>query len=78
MEIDKAIVYAEREGFRALELDVYRGDATPAAGAPLVVYLHGGGWRVSHRSRAPRETRGWDRGFFERIVDAGFVVAAPD
>ena len=29
MEIDKAIVYAEREGFRALELDVYRGDATP-------------------------------------------------
>ena len=78
MEIDKAIVYAEREGFRALELDVYRGDAAPAAGAPLVVYLHGGGWRVSHRSRAPRETRGWDRGFFERIVDAGFVVAAPD
>lgn len=78
MDIDKAIVYAEREGFRALELDVYRGDATPAAGAPLVVYLHGGGWRVSHRSRAPRETRGWGRGFFERIVDAGFVVAAPD
>ena len=26
---------------------------------------------------APGDSR-WDRGFFERIVDAGFVVAAPD
>ena len=33
MEIDKAIVYAEREGFRGLELDVYRGDATPVVGS---------------------------------------------
>jgi acetyl esterase/lipase len=32
---------------------------------------------VSHRGRAPRETRGWTPGFFERITDAGFVVAAP-
>jgi len=32
---------------------------------------------VSHRSRAPRETRGWTPGFFERITDAGFVLAAP-
>jgi acetyl esterase/lipase len=40
--------------------------------------VHGGGWRVSHRSRAPRETRAWSRGFFERLVDAGFVVAAHD
>jgi acetyl esterase/lipase len=43
-----------------------------------LVYVHGGGWRVSHRSRAPRETRDWTHGFFERLTDAGFVVAAPD
>jgi acetyl esterase/lipase len=78
VDIDRAIVFAEREGFRALELDLYR-PAGPSAGArPLLVYVHGGGWRQSHRSRAPRETRGWDRGFFERLTDRGFVVAAPD
>jgi acetyl esterase/lipase len=42
------------------------------------VFVHGGGWRVSHRSRPPRETRAWTRGFFERITDAGFVVATPE
>ncbi|HKE72085.1 MAG TPA: alpha/beta hydrolase [Acidimicrobiales bacterium] len=78
MQVEKAVVYAEREGFRALELDVYRPDASPEGARPLLVYVHGGGWRVSHRSRAPRETRDWDRGFFERLTDRGFVVAAPD
>ena len=81
MHVEKAIVFAEREGFRALELDVY----TPAGPGvdpdglrPLLVYVHGGGWRVSHRSRPPRATRDWSRGAFERMVDAGFVVVAPD
>jgi acetyl esterase/lipase len=78
VQVDKAIVYAEREGFRALELDVYRPGASPDGARPLLVYVHGGGWRVSHRSRPPRETRDWARGFFERLTDRGFVVAAPD
>ena len=81
MRVERAIVFAEREGFRALELDVYRPGG-PSQGAdgpgPLLVYVHGGGWRVSHRSRPPRETREWSRGVFERLTDAGFVVAAPD
>jgi len=75
MDVEKAIVYAQLEGFRPLELDVYRSGGT---GGPLVVYLHGGGWRVSHRGLPPRETRAWTHGFFERITDAGFVVAAPE
>jgi acetyl esterase/lipase len=81
VRVEKAIVFAEREGFRALELDLYRpGEPPRAAGGPrpLLVYVHGGGWRVSHRSRPPRETRDWSRGAFERLTDAGFVVAAPD
>jgi len=72
---DKAIVFAEREGYRALELDIYRDADTDDAVAPLVVFVHGGGWRVGHR-RAPRETRDWSEGFFERLCSAGFVVAA--
>jgi acetyl esterase/lipase len=78
MQTEKAIIYCERMGYRALELDLYRPDGPAGDPRPLLVYIHGGGFRLSHRSRAPRETREWDRGFFERLTDAGFVVAAPD
>jgi acetyl esterase/lipase len=78
VDVERAIVFAERVGFRALELDLYRPADASTEARPLLVYVHGGGWRQSHRSRAPRETRGWERGFFERLTDAGFVVAAPD
>ena len=77
VQVERAVVFAEREGFRALELDLYHPDASPGQ-APIVLYVHGGGWRVSHRSRAPRETREWSPSFFERLTDAGFVVAASD
>ncbi len=70
-------MFAEREGFRALEVDVYRPSETVGGRRPLLVYVHGGGWRQSHRNRAPRETREWSRGFFDRLTDAGFVVATP-
>ena len=75
LDTDKAIVFAEREGYRALELDIYRDGASTASPLPVVVFVHGGGWRVGHR-RAPRETREWERGFFDRICDAGFVAVA--
>jgi dipeptidyl aminopeptidase/acylaminoacyl peptidase len=77
VKIDQGIVFAEREGFRALEVDVYRRDGAPRTPHPLLVYVHGGGWRQSHRGRPPRETREWTPGFFERLTAAGFVVAAP-
>ncbi len=74
--VERGIVFAEKTGYRFLELDVYR-PATPTGGArPVLHQIHGGGWRVSHRSRAPRETRGWAPTFFERMVAAGFVVVA--
>jgi acetyl esterase/lipase len=76
MQVDRGIVFAEREGFRALELDVYRPDVTPGP-HPLLVYVHGGGWRQSHRGRPPRETRDWSPGYFELMTAAGFVVVAP-
>jgi acetyl esterase/lipase len=75
--VDRSIVFAEREGFRALELDVYRPTQPTDGPRPLLVYVHGGGWRQSHRNRAPRETRDWSHGFFDRLTDAGFVVATP-
>jgi acetyl esterase/lipase len=75
--VDRAVIFGEKDGFRALELDVYRARESSEP-RPLVLYVHGGGWRVSSRQRAPRETRQWTPSFFERVVDAGFVVAAND
>jgi acetyl esterase/lipase len=77
VKTDKAVIYCEREGFRALELDLHRPEHANGP-LPLLLYVHGGGFRLSHRSRAPRETRGWDPGFFELLTAAGFVVAAND
>ena len=81
MHVEKAIVFAEREGFRALELDVYRPSTPgedPDRARPLLVYVHGGGWRVSHRSRPPRETREWSSGVFERLTGIAFEAYLAD
>ena len=73
--VERGIVFAEHDGYRHLELDVYR--PTEAAGPlPVIHQIHGGGWRRSHRGLAPRETRGWHPTFFERMVTTGFVVVA--
>jgi acetyl esterase/lipase len=75
--IERAIPYAEKEGYRFLEVDIYR--RTDQSGPlPLLHYIHGGGWRRSSRQMAPRETRGWTPSLFEQMVGAGFVVAATD
>jgi len=75
--VEQAIPFSERDGYRFLELDIYRPE-TQTGSLPLLHYVHGGGWRVSSRQRTPRETRGWTPGLFELMVDAGFVVAASD
>ena len=77
MLVDQGIVFAERQGFRALELDLYRPTESADGLRPLLVFVHGGGWQQSHRTRAPRETRDWSPGFFDRLTAAGFVVATP-
>jgi acetyl esterase/lipase len=67
LEID----FAQPTGFRPLSLDL----RTPeAAGAPLVVFLHGGGWlRGSRKVFTPGIS---DARSFDRIVAAGFGVAS--
>ncbi len=67
------LVFAEPTGFRPLSLDLHRA---PSAGAPVVVFVHGGGWRLgSRRTMCP--TMPGDLPF-RRIVAAGLNVASVD
>lgn len=67
------VVYAEHQGFRPLSLDLHLPDTRPA---PVVVFVHGGGWRLgSRRTFTPDLSEAES---FGRIVAAGFAVASVD
>ncbi|MGY1602291.1 alpha/beta hydrolase fold domain-containing protein [Geodermatophilus sp. SYSU D00815] len=68
------VPYAAVPGVRPLELDLY----LPAGEGPhpVVVFLHGGGWRLGSRHAAGPAYRGADP--FERVAQAGVAVASVD
>lgn len=67
------LVYAEHTGYRPLSLDLHLPDAERA---PLILFLHGGGWRLGSRTVF---TPGLSEAeSFGRITDAGFAVASAD
>ena len=57
--IEQAIPFAEKDGFRFLELDIYRPD-TQDGPLPLLHYVHGGGWRVEQPSAHTTRDTGLD------------------
>jgi len=67
-------------GYRPLLLDLYRPDDTgqTAPALPLVVFLHGGGWRVGSRGSVGPMYAGWAHSPLELLARAGFVVASLD
>lgn len=71
----REVVYAERDGFRPLNLDLY----LPAPGpdpAPIVVFAHGGGWwRGSRRTVTPGSDAAT---VFARFTRAGLAVVSVD
>jgi acetyl esterase/lipase len=74
--VRRAVEYSAPLGYRALELDLY----TPHGGTapPVVVFLHGGGWRVGSRRIFITTWRDWSPDPFARLVAAGFAVASID
>lgn len=67
------VVYSSPAGFRPLTLDVYLPDVERP---PVVLFLHGGGWRAgSRRAFVPQVS---EADSFGRIVAAGFAVASID
>ena len=70
----RAVDYAAQPGYRPLALDLY----TPPDPAPVVLFLHGGGWRVGTRQVFCPTWRHWRPDPFQRLVSAGIAVASVD
>ena len=64
------VPYAAIPGIRPLELDLYL-PARATAPVPVVVFLHGGGWRVGSRHSAGPAYTGGSPSPFERLAQAG-------
>ena len=71
------VPYADLPGMRPLELDLYLppGGDTPD---PVVVFLHGGGWRLGTRRSLGPSYAGTTPHPFEQVAAAGITVASAD
>ncbi|MET9319530.1 alpha/beta hydrolase [Streptomyces sp. NPDC003038] len=73
----RGAVYSTPAGIRPLELDLWL-PAEPRGACPVIVYLHGGGWRTGTRGDMGPRMRDWRPGPFARLAQAGFAVASLD
>lgn len=73
----RSVPYASVTGHRPLEMDLYLPDRV-ASSVPVVVHLHGGGWRRGSRRSAGPAYDGWSPTPFERLALAGIAVASVD
>ena len=69
------VPYAALPGARPLELDLYLPAERPA---PVVVFVHGGGWRLGSRHSAGPAYAGRRPSAFEAVARAGIAVASVD
>jgi acetyl esterase/lipase len=74
--VSRALPFAAVPGFRPLELDLYRPPADEPL--PVVIYLHGGGWRMGTRVAASPGFRDWTPGLLTELAAAGFAVVSAD
>jgi len=71
------VPYAAIPGVRPLELDLVLPPETGEP-VPVVVFLHGGGWRVGNRHTTGPMYGGSSPTPFERVAMAGIAVASSD
>jgi acetyl esterase/lipase len=70
------LVYSVLPGYRPLRLDLYKPTRSPAsaAGFPLVVYIHGGGWQSGH-TRHSGAFANWPA-VLAKLSSKGYVVVS--
>ena len=68
------VKYAAIPGFRPLTLDVYVAPNSRSKPAPLVLYIHGGGWEFGH-SRQSGAFENWPR-VLALVAAHGYTVAS--
>ncbi|MBT2493809.1 alpha/beta hydrolase [Streptomyces sp. ISL-96] len=73
----RGAVYSAPAGTRPLELDLWLPEE-PQGALPVIVYIHGGGWRTGTRGDMGPRMRDWRPGPFARLAQAGFAVASVD
>lgn len=74
--VRRAVPYVVRPGYRPLQLDLHR--PAGAGPHPVVLFLHGGGWRLGSRGMFCPTWRHWQPDPFARIVAAGFTVVSAE
>ena len=67
VEVLRDLEYAQAKGV-SLKLDLYRPSAKPSAPMPLVIWVHGGGWRNGSKANCPAA---W-------LAAKGYAVASLD
>lgn len=68
------LTYSTLSGFRPLTLDLYLPADRPTGGAPVIVYVHGGGWTGGH-TRHSGAFENWP-GVLASLAARGYVVAS--
>jgi acetyl esterase/lipase len=68
------LVYSTVAGFRPLTLDLYLPPQQVDGGAPVIIYVHGGGWMSGH-TRHSGAFENWP-GVLASLAGRGYVVAS--
>jgi acetyl esterase/lipase len=68
------LTYSTVTGFRPLTLDLYLPAAQVSGGAPVIIYVHGGGWTSGH-TRHSGAFENWP-GVLASLAGRGYVVAS--
>ncbi|MFF3501950.1 alpha/beta hydrolase fold domain-containing protein [Streptomyces sp. NPDC003247] len=75
----RGVPYADVPGVRPPELDLWLPAERPGGPpSPLVLFVHGGGWRRGRREEMGYRMRQWEPGPFARLAAAGLAVASVD
>ena len=73
---DETVTYLDVDG-KALRIDVYRPGTNAGMSAPVVIYVHGGGWIANDRTTQAASLRWFaERGFLAVSMD--YVLATPE